>query len=414
MERFGLWWRWWWIHLCILGWTSEGWIFKNLSHKQIGQSTLHVALVDSDISQKRRELEGLRNLHDAYTKNPSTGDADEIYEVGGGVVSEKLINAQVIGSFCLVNSHLRVLRMCCDLLRCSIHSWCAIKIALTWLFKQLEVLPATHPHSLTFSEDSEEQKRHDFQKSAFTIPTTCDCCLEKIWGLSTQGFICKGLFSPQFVDLVVRMWLQLSHQMRIESAAFLFPHQRRQEDRRQPQSSATSRYVGFYASSTNLCGSEPNPGLKKSVSSSIGSPAPQLASKSVGKAARRTSIHSESNHKVATRTAKYHCCDFILFKSFVWLQSHSRRWTEGARERHHHYNFNGRRIWLAQGISPPSLLPAYFYLGRNWGWDWTCANIVRGPPIFYAPRFRQATGYSRFVVACVRYHVSDSACLVRL
>lgn len=90
-----------------------------------------MALVDSDISQKRRELEGLRNLHDAYTKNPSTGDADEIYEVGGGVVSEKLINAQVIGSFCLVNSHLRVLRMCCDLLRCSIHSWCAIKIALT-------------------------------------------------------------------------------------------------------------------------------------------------------------------------------------------------------------------------------------------------------------------------------------------
>jgi len=33
---------------------------------------------------------------------------------------------------------------------------------------------------------------HVFHKSSFTIPTTCDYCSEKIWGLSRQGFTCKG------------------------------------------------------------------------------------------------------------------------------------------------------------------------------------------------------------------------------
>ncbi|OAD69929.1 hypothetical protein PHYBLDRAFT_171952 [Phycomyces blakesleeanus NRRL 1555(-)] len=36
---------------------------------------------------------------------------------------------------------------------------------------------------------------HDFKPCSFTIPTTCDLCSNTIWGLSKQGFTCRGTWA---------------------------------------------------------------------------------------------------------------------------------------------------------------------------------------------------------------------------
>ncbi|KAI9229416.1 MAG: hypothetical protein DHS80DRAFT_29848 [Piptocephalis tieghemiana] len=38
---------------------------------------------------------------------------------------------------------------------------------------------------------------HSFQPASFTIPTSCDYCAMTIWGISKQGYTCKGGFSSE-------------------------------------------------------------------------------------------------------------------------------------------------------------------------------------------------------------------------
>lgn len=112
-----------------------------------------------EITAKGKEVDGLKNLMDAYSKNPSTGDADQVYE-------------NILDS----------------------------RRAVTMLEMQKvryeSAIASIHQAIGTVNV----AKRHCFIKAAFTLPTSCDFCQEKIWGLTKQGFSCKGTLPTEFGD----------------------------------------------------------------------------------------------------------------------------------------------------------------------------------------------------------------------
>ena len=103
-----------------------------------------------EIENKHKELDGLRNLYDAYLKNPKTGDPDE--------VNENMIE--------------------------TIRAITLLELQKTRYLTSINTLTA----SIGEADDS---RRHTLAKSTFAIPTTCDYCQEKIWGLTQQGMTCK-------------------------------------------------------------------------------------------------------------------------------------------------------------------------------------------------------------------------------
>lgn len=112
--------------------------------------------VEQEIQAKQKEVNGLVNLRDAYRRNPSTGDPDEVNE------------------------------KCIETLR------------------QITILNGTKARYTTSMNvivgaigETHSGKRHTLTKASFAIPTACDYCQEKIWGLTQQGFTCKGLFHTE-------------------------------------------------------------------------------------------------------------------------------------------------------------------------------------------------------------------------
>ena len=108
--------------------------------------------IRTDIAGKTRELEGLKNLYDAYVSNPSHGNSDDI--------NESILD---------------------------------VKRALTIMENEklrydtfLDVIKSA-------VGDVSDGKRHNLSKSHFPIPTTCDYCQDKIWGITQQGMTCKGI-----------------------------------------------------------------------------------------------------------------------------------------------------------------------------------------------------------------------------
>lgn len=45
---------------------------------------------------------------------------------------------------------------------------------------------------LKISDMSLQAKPHEFKNTSFTIPTSCDCCRQIIWGVNKPGYTCKG------------------------------------------------------------------------------------------------------------------------------------------------------------------------------------------------------------------------------
>lgn len=106
------------------------------------------------IDGKRKEMDGLANLLDAYTKNPTLGDAEE--------VREQYIESQ---------RHIM-------------------------LQENQKAKCETHIAYLTTVIGSDQRgQTHQWSKASFTIPTTCDFCQSSIWGLAKQGLTCKGIKS---------------------------------------------------------------------------------------------------------------------------------------------------------------------------------------------------------------------------
>ncbi|KAI3654933.1 hypothetical protein MP228_000313 [Amoeboaphelidium protococcarum] len=104
----------------------------------------------SELDVKTKEVEGLKNLQDAYVKNPTTGDPDEVLE--------NIIESNR-GVVALESSRMKY-QVCLDVINGAIG-------------------------------EQDHGKRHCLVKSTFAIPTSCDYCQDKIWGLTQQGLTCK-------------------------------------------------------------------------------------------------------------------------------------------------------------------------------------------------------------------------------
>ena len=109
-----------------------------------------ISILDNDLNMKQRELAGLRNLHDAYSKTPSLGNADE--------VNDNIVEA--LRAQTALESEKIKLTSTCTL----------IKLAIG---------------------EGAVGKRHSFNKTSFAIPTACDYCQVKIWGLTQHAYSCK-------------------------------------------------------------------------------------------------------------------------------------------------------------------------------------------------------------------------------
>lgn len=120
-----------------------------LSNK-LAKTADKLQMVNEQIASKHKDRDGLQNLMDAYTRNPSTGDADQ--------VSENVIET---------------VRQ------------------ITLLEIQKDRYSTTISVISSVIGDSSSGTRHTLVKTTFTIPTTCDYCQEKIWGIASKAYTCK-------------------------------------------------------------------------------------------------------------------------------------------------------------------------------------------------------------------------------
>lgn len=104
------------------------------------------------VEQKRKEIESMEKIRDAYTTDPKLGDANEILEQLLESVKENM----------------------------------ALESEATSLETEVQIiLPALG------GKDGNENP-HSFKPTSFTIPTTCFVCGSSIWGLSKQGLSCRN------------------------------------------------------------------------------------------------------------------------------------------------------------------------------------------------------------------------------
>ncbi|OCH90899.1 hypothetical protein OBBRIDRAFT_792810 [Obba rivulosa] len=104
------------------------------------------------LEAKRKEVEQLAKLKDAYTADPKLGDAEE--------VMSNYLETQHQLVFYLTSERI--------------------------LTTEVQTVEAA------LGGDEGEQSPHTFKSSSFSIPTTCAYCKSSIWGLSKQGKTCKS------------------------------------------------------------------------------------------------------------------------------------------------------------------------------------------------------------------------------
>lgn len=115
------------------------------------RSRMKLLQLQENVDTKKREIDGLQNLREVYSKNPNLGNQDE--------VTNNLLDARREVAF-MDNRRLTF---------------------------QIEV----NIISNVIGEIDTSILLHDFKPSSFTIPTNCDCCNSTIWGLTRQGLTCK-------------------------------------------------------------------------------------------------------------------------------------------------------------------------------------------------------------------------------
>ncbi|GAC93930.1 hypothetical protein PHSY_001498 [Pseudozyma hubeiensis SY62] len=110
-----------------------------------------IAELEPMVEAKAKEVDGLQNLRDAYSKQHNLGNPDE--------VEDNLFEAT--------------------------RTLSALEIELHDLEAEVETIVAD------IGDDQGQARPHLFKPASFGIPTTCHFCGDKIWGLSKQGSVCK-------------------------------------------------------------------------------------------------------------------------------------------------------------------------------------------------------------------------------
>ena len=129
--------------------------------------------VRPQIESRKKELQGLSNLRDAYEKQDGVGDPDEVMDV-----SQTLASAHCT----FTDAHTRLpsknlLDSSRELLVLETNEGC--------LLAEESVIVET------IGEEHSSARPHQFKPASFTIPTSCDFCNGTIWGISKQGLVCK-------------------------------------------------------------------------------------------------------------------------------------------------------------------------------------------------------------------------------
>ncbi|OAV88834.1 hypothetical protein PTTG_12168 [Puccinia triticina 1-1 BBBD Race 1] len=125
---------------------------KVLLQNRLGQARSKATDLEPTIGAKRHEITGLENLREAYSKNESLGDPDEVVE---------------------------------NLLE-SVRQTITLELQYSVLTKEVEVLEQT------LGDDQGSQRPHNFKSASFVTPTSCCLCNSNIWGITKQGVTCKA------------------------------------------------------------------------------------------------------------------------------------------------------------------------------------------------------------------------------
>jgi hypothetical protein len=125
---------------------------KVFLQNKLARSRNRLAEVGPLVESKKREVQSLEGLREAYASNPALGNPDE--------VMDSLFESE----------------------RCL----AVMEDEMATLKTETDVLVSV------LGDDQGNRLPHSFKPTSFTIPTNCAVCETNVWGLGKQGLTCRS------------------------------------------------------------------------------------------------------------------------------------------------------------------------------------------------------------------------------